>query len=56
VDDEIIYEYGRYVPTVNGSHPVINFENEEEVVSLLEVQGHICRRDDDLIRAAVWGG
>ncbi len=56
VDDEIIYKYGRYVPTMNGSHPVINFENEEEVVSLLEVQGHICRRDDDLIRAAVWGG
>lgn len=56
VDDEIIYEYGWYVPTMNGSHPVIDFENEEEVVSLLEVQGHICRRDNDLIRAAVWGG
>lgn len=56
VDDEIIYEYGWYVPTMNGFHPVIDFENEEEVVSLLEEQGHICTRDDDLIWAAVWGG
>ncbi|MDP9477064.1 MAG: hypothetical protein M3R38_15495 [Actinomycetota bacterium] len=56
VDDEIIYQYGRYVPATNGFHPVIDFENEEEVVSLLEDQGHICTRDDDLVRAAVWGG
>ncbi len=56
VDDEIIYQYGRYVPATKGFHPVIDFENEEDVVSLLEKQGHICTRDDDLIRAAVWGG
>ncbi len=55
VDDEIIYDYGRYVPATNGFNPVIDFENEGEVVSRLENQGHICRRDDDLIRAAVWG-
>jgi hypothetical protein len=56
VDEEIIHEYGWYVPTMNGYHPVINFENEEKVVSLLEERGHICRRDDNLIWSAVWGG
>lgn len=51
VDDEIIYEYGRYVPTRNGFHPAIHPENEEDVVLLLELQGHVCTRDDNLIRA-----
>jgi hypothetical protein len=56
VDEEIIYEYGWYAPTMNGFHPVIDAENEEEVVALLEEQGHVCTRDDDLIWSAVWGG
>ena len=55
INEEIIYKYGWYVPTTNGFYPVIKFENEEEVVSLLEERGHICRRDDDLIWTAVWG-
>lgn len=56
VDEEIIYEYGWYAPTMNGFHPVIDVENEEEVVALIEEQGHVCTRDDALIRDTVWGG
>lgn len=57
VDDEIIEEYGWYVETIfNGYYPVIAFENEEKVVSLLKKQGYICTPDADLTWDAVWGG
>ena len=56
VDEEIIEEHGFYVyPTLNAEYPVIGFDNEEKVVSLLEERGYICLRDDDLIWKAIWG-
>jgi hypothetical protein len=56
VDEEIIEEYGGYVqPTLNDDYPIIDFDNEEKVVSLLQAQGYICIRDDDLVWKAIWG-
>ena len=57
VDAEIIDEYGGYVqPTLNDDYPVIDFDNEEEVVSLLEEQGYVCISGGDLVWKAIWGG
>lgn len=56
VDKGIIDEYGWHLPTMDGYHPVIDFENEEVVVSLLEEQGYICIRDDTRIWNAIWRG
>lgn len=56
VDKEIIEEYGHYIqPLMNDDFPVIDFDNEEKVVSLLEERGYVCIRDDDLIWKAIWG-
>ena len=56
VDEEIIEEHGFYVyPTLNAEYPVIGFDNEEEVVSLLEEQSYVCIRDDGLVWKAIWG-
>ncbi len=56
LDEEIIEEYGGYVrPLMNADYPVIDFDNEERVVSLLEARGHVCTRDDDVIWKAMWG-
>ena len=56
VDEQIINEYGGYVqPLMNDDYPVIDFVNEEKVVSLLEARGYICTRDDDLVWKAIWG-
>jgi hypothetical protein len=56
VDREIIDEYGWYVqPLMNDSYPVIDYANEEKVVSLLEERGYVCIRDDDLVWKAIWG-
>ncbi len=56
VDEEIIEEHGFYVyPTLNAEYRVIGFDNEEEVVSLLEERGYVCIRDDDLVWKAIWG-
>ncbi len=57
VDGFIISEYGGDVqPTLNAEYPVIDFDNEEEVVSLLEEQGYVCISDEDLVWKAIWGG
>ncbi len=57
VDEEIIDEYGGYVqPLMNDDYPVIDFDNEEKVVSLLEERGYVCVRDDALVWQAIWGG
>lgn len=56
VSKEIIEQYGGYVqPTLNDDYPLIDFENEEKVVSLLEEQGYVCVRDDALIWRAIFG-
>lgn len=56
VDEQIINEFGGYVqPLMNDDYPVIDFDNEEKVVSLLEARGYICTRDDDLVWKAIWG-
>lgn len=56
VSKEIIEQYGGYVqPTLNDDYPLIDFENEEKVVSLLEGQGYVCVRDDALIWRAIFG-
>jgi hypothetical protein len=56
VDEEIIEEHGFYVyPTLNAEYPMIGFDNEEKVVSLLEERGYLCIRDDDLVWKAIWG-
>jgi hypothetical protein len=56
VDKEIIEEYGGYVqPLMNDDFPVIDFDHEEKVVSLLEERGYVCLRDDDLIWKSIWG-
>lgn len=56
LDEEIIHEYGWYAPTTRGFYPVIDAENENEVVLLLESLGHTCIRDDALIQDAAWLG
>jgi hypothetical protein len=57
VDKEIIKEHGYYVfPTLNAEYPVIDFDHEEQVASLLEERGYLCTRNDDLAWNAVWGG
>lgn len=57
VDEQIIQDYGGYVyPTLDAEYPVIDFDNEEKVASLLEARGYACVRDDDLIWKALWGG
>lgn len=56
VSKEIIEQYGGYVqPTLDDDYPLIDFDNEEKVVSLLEEQGHVCTRDDSLIWRAIFG-
>lgn len=53
----IINKYGGYVyPTLNAEYPVIYFGSEEEVVAILEEEGYVCTREDDLVWNAVWGG
>lgn len=57
VSREIINDHGGYVyPTLNAEYPVIDFGSEEEVVAILEEEGYVCTRDDDLVWNAVWGG
>jgi hypothetical protein len=56
VSKEIVERYGGYVEsTLSGDYPLIDFENEEKVVSLLEEQGYVCIRDDGRIWDAIWG-
>jgi hypothetical protein len=55
VDEEIIKEYGRYVqPLMNDDYPLTDFDNEENLISLLEGQGYTCIFDD-LVGKAIWG-
>lgn len=57
VSGEIISRYGGLVfPTLNAEYPVIYFENEGDVVAILEEEGYACTRDDELSWNATWGG
>ena len=47
VDEEILKEYGRYVqPLMTDDYPLTDFDNEENLISLLEGQGYACFLDD----------
>ena len=55
VDEEIIKEYGRYVqPLMTDDYPLTDFDNEENLISLLEGQGYTCIFDG-LVWKAIWG-